>query len=163
VRREDYNLIASLLFSAINEFEAEPKIALRFAAALARKEGQAFQVQDFVNRCVPTRRREEVGKIHAKRPLPEKEVKTVQTEDDAALFTAILGTEFPHLKESLHCALTLKQSARFSIGRVGSRVWIRFGGQAMQDPVGAVRAAVPDAEAMLRGQVSAREIVSRTA
>lgn len=158
MKREDYNLIASLLFSAINEGEAEPRIALRFAAAFTRHEGPPFPTQDFVNRCVPIRRRAEVGKIKLnKEATPEKERTAVLVEDDAALFTAILGVEFPHLKGTVGCALTTKQQGRFTIGRVGGKVWIRFGGQALEDPVAAVKAAGPDAEAMLRGS-SAREI-----
>jgi hypothetical protein len=159
MKREDFNLIAALLFNAINEGEAEPRIALRFAAALARHEGPAFQIQDFVNRCVPIKRRAEVGKIKLnKEAPPEKEKSPVLIEDDAALFTAILAVEFPRLSGVISCALTKKQQARFTIGRVGGRVWIRFGGQALEDPVAAVRAAAPDAEAMANHSTTAREI-----
>lgn len=163
MKREELNLIASLLFSAITEGEAEPRIALRFAAALARHEGSAsFLVQDFINRCVPDKRRAEVGKIKLNKEAPPQREKTVvQVEDDAALFSAILAVEFPHLTGVVGCALTKKQQARFTIGRVGGRVWIRFGGQALEDPVAAVKAAAPDAEAMFQGRVAAREIICR--
>lgn len=163
MRREDHNLIASLLHSAITEGEAEPRIALRFAGAIARQDGPAFVTQEFVNRCVPPKRRAELGKINPGREAPPKrERPSVQVEDDAALFAAILSVEFPQLSGVVGCALTIRQQARFTIGRVGGKVWIRFGGQALEDPIGAVKAAAPDAEEMAHGRVAAKEIISRS-
>lgn len=163
MKREDLNLIASLLFSAIEEGEAEPKIVLRFAAAFARQDGPTFSVQGFVNRCVPPARRAELGKINPGREAPpEREKHPVLIEDDAALFSAILAVEFPRLAGVVGCALTKSQRARFTIGRVGGKVWIRFGGQALEDPVAAVKAAAPDAEEMALGRTAAVKISATT-
>jgi hypothetical protein len=187
VNRNDYNLVAAILRTAIDEENCKPIVALQMMQAFLRRGDREpdFQPQDFINRCVRETkrgelpkiapRREQVGQhvfdpdvtgtlcIHCKGPelAPIHKKAPVRIEDDAALFTAILVTDFPHLKDRVSCALTLKQPGRFSVGRTGGRVWIRFGGQAMQDPVAAVRDAVEGAEAMLRGTTTATQINGR--
>jgi hypothetical protein len=185
--RNDYNLIAAVLRAAIDEGKAQPILALHMMEAFLRRGDREphFFPQDFINRCVRETKRGELPKIAPRREQVERHVfdpdvtgtlcihckgpelapfhkkAPVRIEDNAALFTAILAVEFPHLKDSISCALTVKQPNRFSIGRVGGKVWIRFGGPAMSDPIGAVKAAVPDAEAMLRGTTTATQINGR--
>jgi hypothetical protein len=165
VKSEDIRLISSILFAAIKEGEAEPRIALRFGTELARQARQddtPFRLQEFIDRCVPPRYRYQLGRV-SRGAISANEERTtpVQIEDNAALFSAILAVEFPHLTDRVSCALTASQQSRFTIGRVGERIWIRFGGQALLDPIAAVKAAAPDAEAMALRQTAATRIVGR--
>lgn len=159
--RNDYYLIAAVLRQAITDETARPALAMRFAEAFARRGDRApeFQIQEFLNRCVPPKQQAELGKINPGRTAPpERERATSQVEGDASLFTAILNTEYPHLKGIVGCALSMRQTEKFSIGRTGGKVWIRFGKQALEDPIAVIRQVAPDAEAMARGQSSAKEI-----
>lgn len=160
MRREYYNLISSVLFSAIKEGEAEPRLALRFAAAL-RVEDPKFPTQDFVNRCVSPKQRAELGKISVRPPPPKTKKEPMLIEDNAALFKAILSVEFPQLSERVSCVLIPKLPSRFTVGRAGGQVWIRFGSQALADPIAAVKAAAPEAETMVFGQTAAKQIIGR--
>jgi hypothetical protein len=165
VNRNDYNLIAAVLRSAIDEGKAQPILALHMMEAFMRRGDREpdFRPQDFINRCVREAKRSELPKISPKGvgAPPQEKKAPMQIEDDAAMFSAILAVEFPHLKGRVSCALTVKQPGRFSVGRTGGKVWIRFGGQAMADPVGAVRDAVEGAQEMLRGTTTATQITRR--
>lgn len=164
MNRTDYNLIAAVLRQAITDETARPALAMRFAEAFIRRGDKAphFAVQDFLDRCVPPKRKSELGKINPGRTAPpKKERNDVQVEEDASLFAAILSVHYPHLSGVVGCALSKKQSSKFSIGKVGGKVWIKFGYQALLDPVDAVKQAGPDAEVMARGLSSAREIIGR--
>lgn len=164
MNRNDYNLIAAVLRQAISDETARPALAMRFVEAFARRGDKApeFRLQDFLDRCVPPRERAAIGPISPGRTAPpEKERTVVQVEEDASLFAAILAVDYPHLVGTVNCALTRRQDSKFTIGKIGGKVWIRFGRQALIDPVAAVKQAAPDAEAMSKSQTSAREIIGR--
>ena len=161
MKRSDYNLLAEVLRSSIESGMAQPRIALEVAGAFSKRGDSPpeFRAQDFINRCVPARHRSILGKVNPGHTPPSKEeAPLVLVEADASMFYAILMVEFPAAKELVGCAFSPVQSAKFSIGRIGSKVWIKFGGQATIDPVGAVRAAAPDAIQMALGQISAKEV-----
>jgi hypothetical protein len=163
MNRPDYNLIAAVLREAISNGTARPALAMRLAETFVRRGDRApnFALQDFLDRCVPPKQKSELGKIDPGKTAPLKKERAVQVEDDASLFAAILATEYPHLKGAVGCALSPRFPNKFSIGRLGGKVWIRFGKPALIDPVSAVRQAAPDAEAMLSRKSSAREIIGR--
>lgn len=160
MKRADYNLIAAVLRTSIEAGESPPKIAVEMASVFSRRGDGApdFHPHEFINRCVPPRQRAALVKISPGRTPAEKDERPVLVESDASMFRAILITEFPEGKDLVGCAFSPSQSAKFSIGRVGSKVWIRFGGQAVLDPIGAVRAAAPDAIRMAHGQINAKEV-----
>lgn len=164
--RNDYNLVAAVLRSAIDEDKAQPILALHMMEAFLRRGDREpdFLPQDFINRCIREAKRSELPKINPKGagapPQPEKKA-PMSSEEDAALFSAILATEFPHLKGKIRCYLVSTAAFKFSVGKVGANVSIRFGRDAMSDPVGAVRAATPDAEALLHGKSTATKINGR--
>lgn len=164
MNRNDFNLIAAVIRQAVTDETARPALAMRFVEAFARRGDQAphFLIEDFLNRCVPPKQKRELGRIDPGREAPPIRERTVESpEANAALFLAIIATEFPHLRDAIGCQLFPKKPGRFSIGRVGTKVWIRFFSEALLDPVAAVRAAAPDAEAMALGKSSAREILGR--
>lgn len=159
--RNDYNLIAAVLFQAIRDGTASPAVTMRFVEAFVRRGDSQpdFLLQDFVDRCVEPKRRAELGSINPGRTAPPEKERPVQQakQDDASLFTAIIATEFPELV-GVNCTFSRNRAEVFSIGRVGTKVWIRFGSMAAHDPVAAVRKAAPDAALMMQGRSSAREI-----
>lgn len=165
----DLRLVASVLGGAIKDGTARPELALRMVTAcLGPMEGTTDQKlgwrQDFLRRAAPPAKANGggVGKVDPGREAPPLGRPTPPpVEGDAVLFQAILATDFPEVAASVRCAFVTNLPSRFSVGRVGPQVWIRFGAQALKDPIGAVASAAPEAQAMVSGRTSATQIVGR--
>lgn len=161
MNRNDYNLIAAVLRTAVDENKTATAVVMDLAIAFARRGDQEpdFLPQDFIDRAIRPSKRTVETKVNAGAAVHTLVRRLKEpSSPEVALFTAILHTEFPHLKDSVGCILSSSESGQFSIGKVGAMVWIRFGKSAILDPIAAVRAAAPDAEQMARGLTTAKEI-----
>lgn len=88
---------------------------------------------------------------------------SVAAEDNAALFKAVLLAECPSLARAIEerTVRCLYQSSgpMYTIGRVGTAVWIKFSQLALEgDLAGNIRAAGEEAQRMLEGRTQAARV-----
>jgi hypothetical protein len=160
LNRTDFNLIASVLRSAVEADLARPSLVMRFVEAFVRRGDKEpdFQATDFIRRSLPEREQKTLGKINPGREAPpQRENKTAEVEGDAALFKLILRKEFPNLAPQIHVTLYPSRQQRFAVSTREGKVQLKLGRQAIEDPRSAIIEAIPACLEMLRGS-TAKEI-----